>query len=77
VISVARAAGVDPLAPAIAATLAASLGFMLPVSTPCNAIVYGSGRIPLMRMVRSGLVLDVIGIVVIVSMVSMLAPLLR
>jgi solute carrier family 13 (sodium-dependent dicarboxylate transporter), member 2/3/5 len=77
VISVAKAAGMDPLAPALAATMAASLGFMLPVSTPCNAIVYGSGRIPLLRMVRYGLVLDLIGIVVIIGMVSLMVPLIR
>ena len=50
---------------------------MLPVSTPCNAIVYGSGLIPLGRMIRYGLVLDVAGIVVIVSLVRALGPLLR
>jgi len=50
---------------------------MLPVSTPCNAIVYGSGYIPLMRMVRYGLILDVIGIVVIIAAVSLLAPFVR
>ena len=77
VISIATAAGMDPLAPALGATMAASLGFMLPVSTPCNAIVYGSGYVPLMRMVRYGAILDVIGIVVIVAAVSLLAPILR
>ncbi|HLM67338.1 MAG TPA: anion permease, partial [Longimicrobium sp.] len=77
VISIATAAGVDPLPPALGATMAASLGFMLPVSTPCNAIVYGSGYVPLMRMVRYGIILDVIGIVVIVAAVSVLAPVLR
>jgi sodium-dependent dicarboxylate transporter 2/3/5 len=77
VISIARAAGVDPLEPALGATLAASLGFMLPVSTPCNAIVYGSGYIPLGRMIRWGLALDVAGIVVILALVRMLTPLIR
>jgi sodium-dependent dicarboxylate transporter 2/3/5 len=77
VISIATAAGMDPLAPALGATMAASLGFMLPVSTPCNAIVYGSGYVPLMRMVRYGAILDVIGIVVIVAAVTLLAPILR
>lgn len=77
VISVARAAGLDPLEPALGATLAASLGFMLPVSTPCNAIVYGSGYIPLGQMIRHGLVLDVAGIVVIVTLVHVLVPLIR
>jgi solute carrier family 13 (sodium-dependent dicarboxylate transporter), member 2/3/5 len=77
VIAIARAAGLDPFEPALGATLAASLGFMLPVSTPCNAIVYGSGLIPLGRMIRYGLVLDLAGIVVIVSLVRVLGPLLR
>jgi sodium-dependent dicarboxylate transporter 2/3/5 len=77
VISIARAAGVDPLEPALGATMAASLGFMLPVSTPCNAIVYGSGYIPLGRMIRWGLMLDLLGIVVIIGMVRLLAALLR
>jgi solute carrier family 13 (sodium-dependent dicarboxylate transporter), member 2/3/5 len=77
VIAIARSAGLDPFEPALCATMAASLGFMLPVSTPCNAIVYGSGLIPLGRMIRYGLVLDLAGIVVIVSLVRALGPLLR
>ena len=77
VISIAVAQGVDPLVPALGATMAASMGFMLPVSTPCNAIVYGSGHVPLMRMVRYGLILDLIGIVVITGAVWLLAPLIR
>jgi len=75
VIAVARAAGADPLLPAIGATLGASLGFMLPVSTPCNAIVYGSGRVPLATMVRRGLLLDVAGVAVVVAVVATLGPL--
>ncbi|HEU5171622.1 MAG TPA: DASS family sodium-coupled anion symporter [Gemmatimonadales bacterium] len=77
VISISQAAGMDPFAPALGATMAASLGFMLPVSTPCNAIVYGSGLVPLSRMMRWGLVLDVLGAIVIVALVSLLAPLAR
>jgi sodium-dependent dicarboxylate transporter 2/3/5 len=61
VIALARAAGSDPLAAALAATFAASLGFMMPVSTPCNALVYGTGRIPLRSMLRSGAIIDVAG----------------
>jgi sodium-dependent dicarboxylate transporter 2/3/5 len=75
VIAFARAADLDPVLPAIGATMGASLGFMLPVSTPCNAIVFASGRIPLPAMMRYGLVLDVVGVVVIVSVVSLLGPL--
>ena len=75
VIAIAHGAGVDPLEPALGATFGASLGFMLPVSTPCNAIVYGSGYIPIGRMVRYGFLLDVVGIVVVVALVRLLAPL--
>ncbi|MGH9901098.1 MAG: SLC13 family permease [Pyrinomonadaceae bacterium] len=77
VIAIARAQGADPLEPALGATMGASLGFMLPVSTPCNAIVYGSGYIPLTRMVRYGLLLDVVGVFVIVALVRLLVPFLR
>jgi sodium-dependent dicarboxylate transporter 2/3/5 len=77
VISIAMAAGVDPVEPALGATMGASLGFMLPVSTPCNAIVYGSGYIPLTRMMRYGIVLDIAGVVVIVTMIKLLLPLVR
>jgi sodium-dependent dicarboxylate transporter 2/3/5 len=63
--ALAGAGGGDPLTAALAATFAASLGFMMPVSTPCNAIVYGTGRIRLRDMIRSGAILDVSGAVVI------------
>ena len=77
VISIAHAAGMDPLEPALGATLASSLGFMMPVSTPCNAIVYGSGYIPLGRMIRWGLALDLAGVVVIIAVVRALSHLAR
>jgi sodium-dependent dicarboxylate transporter 2/3/5 len=69
VIAISQATDANAPAAAIAATLAASLGFMMPVSSPCNAIVYGSGRIPLKSMMASGAVLDVIGAVVITTVV--------
>ena len=65
IIPIAQAAGVDPLVPALAATFAASFGFMLPVSTPQNAIVYGSGVVPITKMIRSGISFDVLGAVLI------------
>jgi sodium-dependent dicarboxylate transporter 2/3/5 len=46
------------LLPAVGATIGCSLAFCLPVATPPNAIVYGSGRVPLTKMIRSGIVLD-------------------
>ncbi|MDQ3922417.1 MAG: DASS family sodium-coupled anion symporter, partial [Actinomycetota bacterium] len=66
VIPIAASAGVEPVIPALAAIFGASYGFMLPVSTPPNAIVYGSGMIPITKMVRSGIVFDIIGSVLIV-----------
>ncbi len=77
VITMATAAGVDPLEPALGATFGCSLGFMLPVSTPCNAIVYGSGLVPLGRMIRYGALLDVAGTIVIVAVVKLLGALVR
>ena len=63
--ALAAANGGDPLTAGLAATFAASLGFMMPVSTPCNAIVYGTGRIRLHDMIRSGAIIDLAGAVVI------------
>jgi sodium-dependent dicarboxylate transporter 2/3/5 len=77
VISIAQAAKMDPFLPTLGATMAASLGFMLPVSTPCNAIVYGSGLIPLGKMIRYGIVLDVAGAVIIIVLVSLLGAVVR
>ena len=75
-IAVSRAAGVPPLEPALGATLGASMGFMMPVSTPPNAIVYSSGFIPITSMMKYGLMLDVAGYIIIVSLVLGLAPLI-
>ncbi len=61
VVSLSMAAGLNPLPPAIGATLGASWGFMLPISTPPNAIVYGSGMVPITKMIRAGVVFDIIG----------------
>jgi sodium-dependent dicarboxylate transporter 2/3/5 len=62
VLALAEAAHVDPVGPALAATIACSFGFMLPVSTPPNALVFATGRVPLLEMVRVGFLLDLAGI---------------
>lgn len=59
---------------AIAASMASSLGFMLPISTPTNAIVYSSGYVPLRSMMKYGILLDVIGFIVIVLGTLLLVP---
>lgn len=52
----------DPLLLCVPAILAASCGFMLPVATPPNAIVFGTGRIGIRQMMKAGLWLDLVGI---------------
>jgi sodium-dependent dicarboxylate transporter 2/3/5 len=75
IIPVAVAAGVNPFIPALAATFAASFGFMLPVSTPQNAIVYGSGVVPITKMIRSGASFDVLGALLIVLLLPVMVDL--
>jgi sodium-dependent dicarboxylate transporter 2/3/5 len=75
-ISLATAAGLNPVPPAIGATLGASWGFMLPVSTPPNAIVYGSGMIPITRMIRVGVLFDIAGALLLWLGLRLLLPLL-
>lgn len=76
VIALAHAAGVNPVAPALGACLGASYGFMLPVSTPPNAIVYGSGLVPIPKMMRAGILFDLAGFFTILAGLRILAPLL-
>jgi len=75
-ISVANTAGVSGIPPAIGVCLGASMAFMLPVSTPSNAIVYGSGRVPITSMIRAGIVLDIISFFVILIGLRILCPIL-
>jgi len=68
----------DPLLLAAPAAIAASCAFMLPVATPPNAVVFGSGRVPLPAMLRAGLFLNLFGIAWIpVVAFFLVAPLLR
>ncbi len=63
--SMATATGMHPLFLMVPATLAASCGFMLPVATPPNAIVYATRRVRTGEMVRAGFAVDWIGIVIV------------
>jgi sodium-dependent dicarboxylate transporter 2/3/5 len=62
-------AGFEPALLMLPAALSASCAFMLPVATGPNAIVFGTGKITVERMVREGLVLNLIGILVITAVV--------
>ena len=61
-ITAAISAGISPVPVSVGIALSASLGFMLPVSTPPNAIVYASGYIPITKMIKTGVYIDFIGI---------------
>ncbi|MFC0105210.1 SLC13 family permease [Kibdelosporangium aridum] len=76
IIPIAVAAGANPFIPALAATFAASFGFMLPVSTPQNAVVYGSGAVSITRMIRSGVSFDVLGAILILLGLPIMVSLL-
>jgi solute carrier family 13 (sodium-dependent dicarboxylate transporter), member 2/3/5 len=73
--SLAPAVHQPPLALMLVGALAASTGFALPVATPPNAIVFGSGQVSVRQMARAGILLDVVAIVVIVLAVAVLYPL--
>ncbi|MGA7838962.1 MAG: SLC13 family permease, partial [Ignavibacteriaceae bacterium] len=61
IITIAATTGDDPVTLCIAATIAASMAFMLPVATPPNALVYGTGYIKIRDMIRAGFILDILG----------------
>lgn len=65
--SLAVGAGLDPVPLVLAACFAASCGFMLPVATPPNAIIYGTGRVSASQMARAGFLLNLLGILFITA----------
>lgn len=67
--------GLQPLALALPVALSASLGFILPVATPPNAIVFSSRAVSARQMLKAGVLLDVVSIVVVVALASVLSPL--
>ena len=67
--------GIDPLVLAAPASIAASCAFMLPVATPPNAVVFGSGYITIPQMVRAGVWLNLVSIVVVTLVGALLVPL--
>ena len=74
-IAAAQAAGASPLEPALGCALGCSMAFMLPVATPPNAIVYGSGLVPLPTMIRAGFLLNLAASLIISAGVLLLVPL--
>ena len=66
------ALGVDPRLLMIPATVSASCAFMLPIGTPPNAIVFGTGRIRMTQMAGYGLILNILGVILAVAAVYLL-----
>jgi sodium-dependent dicarboxylate transporter 2/3/5 len=73
--SLAHAVDQPPILLMYVAAFAASAGFALPIATPPNTIVFGSGQVTVRQMARAGLLLDAVAIIVIVVGISILAPL--
>jgi len=74
VAALAQATGHAPMVLAVAAVLAASYAFMLPVATPPNAIVFASGYVTVPQMMRAGFALNLIGMGAITLLAVYLAP---
>jgi len=74
-IAVSRAAGISPIEPALGATFGASICYMLPVSTPPNAIAYSSGHVPIGTMIRYGVGLSVAACLIVITTVTLLGSL--
>ena len=69
--------GVDPMTLSVMTVFAATYGFMLPISTSANAIAYATGAVPMARMVRSGILVDLSGLLAIVATVTVVLPLVK
>lgn len=65
IFGIAQGLNIDPVLLALPVTLSASIGFMFPIATPPNAIVFSSGYIRMKDMVRAGLLLNVVSIIII------------
>ncbi|MDQ7049179.1 MAG: SLC13 family permease [Enterobacterales bacterium] len=68
----ALSAQIDPALLMVPAAMSASCAFMLPVATAPNAIVYGTDKIAIQTMVKTGFVLNLIGVVIVTLVVYLL-----
>ena len=76
VLSIATASGLNPIPPALAVAFGCGVPYLLPIATPPNAIVYGSGMVPITSMIRLGFVMCVAGFVCMFAVLRVLLPLL-
>jgi len=73
-VSLAQAAGVSPVPAALGATLGASFGFMLPISTGPNAMAYATRLVRVRQMMRAGILFDLFGFLIIIAGLRLLMP---
>ena len=65
--------GLDPKILMIPATLSASCAFMMPIASPTQAIVFGSGHVKIKQMIRAGILFNILGVIVVTSIFFLLA----
>ena len=66
VIGIANGLGMNPLLLSIPVAMAASRAFMMPISTPPNAIVFSSGHVRMKQMIKTGFILNIISVIILV-----------
>ena len=76
VLGISISLGVNPMYLSLPVTLAASYAFMMPISTPPNAIVFSSGMIKIKDMIRAGFFLNIIAILILALLSKTLIPLI-
>ena len=76
VLSIAAASGLNPIPPALAVAFGCGVPYMLPIATPPNAIVYGSGMVPITSMIKLGFVMCVAGFICMFGLLRLMLPLL-
>jgi len=74
--AIALMSGMNPILLAAPAALAASCAFMLPVATGPNAIIFASGKVPIPKMARAGIWINIAAIIVLTTMCYALVPLI-
>jgi sodium-dependent dicarboxylate transporter 2/3/5 len=66
--------GMNPVILMLAAACASSMAFMMPVATPPNAIVYGTGRIAMKDMMKAGLLMNFISALILLFIIGYIVP---
>jgi len=76
VLSIAAASGLNPIPPALGVAFGCGVPYLLPIATPPNAIVYGSGMVPITSMIKLGFVMCVAGFVCMFAVLRVMLPLI-